>query len=405
MRFTVNTNGEIITGTLGTESFSVTYSKETFDTLMGLQTKSEAADSVADFNAIVEEAKKLVSEVKTEMEATANPYLFFDKKINKYFLKYNDVMSKVPLPKVLVDRVLLAQDKGIDYMPVVKMMTRLLRNPKVLKGDTAFMNRFANYVNIKVMNTELRDKIMKEKGFSDEVASEMARMYSIQITKEGMLLCYKVSREITKRWEFNEKGEKVHVDMYVKKKSIDPISGLTTYEEPVMPNAEERLFEPPVMRQAGDAFYTVDTDFDGDFKDLKAAHVIKVGKIITHDSWSKVDCNDNRSCVPGLHVGGIDYIRGYQNSDTQTHNVVVDPMDIGAICDDHTGAMRVLRYFVQDVFNGVNNSIFHTSKYAAFTDAQFKKFLAETIEKSNKAYEEWKKNKDEGEEYLNSLAG
>lgn len=405
MRFTVNTNGELISGNLGTETYSVTYTKETFDTLMALQTKSEDVATVADFNAIIAEAKIVVDGIKTEMETTANPYLFLDKKINKYFLKYNGVMSKIPLPQILVDRVLLAQDKGIDYLPVIKMMARLLRNRKVLLGDTGFMQRFANYINIKVMNSDLRDKLMSEKGYSSEVASEMAKMYSIQITKEGMLLCYKVSREITKRWELDKDGNAIQVEMYPKTKSIDPISGLITYSEANIPMAEERYFEPPVMGQGGDAFYVVDTDFAGDFKGLTPGHVIKVGKIITHDSWNKVNCNDHQSCVAGLHVGGIDYIRGYQGGDTQTHNVVVDPMDIGAICDDHTGAMRVLRYFVQDVFGGVNNSIFHTSKYAAFTDEQFKKFLAETIAKSNEAFDKWKTDRQEGEDYLTGLAG
>lgn len=405
MRFTVNTNGEVITGTLNTESFSVVYSKDTYDSLMALQMNSEDATTVAEFNTFIDQAKQLLDGIKTEMDATANPYLLFDKKVNKYFLKYNNVVSKIPLPQILVDRVLLAQDKGIDYMPVIKMMARLLRNRKVLEGNTSFMQRFANYINIKVMNPELRDKLMEEKGFSNDVASEMAKMYSIQITKEGMLLCYKVSREITKRWEFNEKGEAVQVDMYPKAKSIDPVSGLITYTEPDMPMAEDRLFEPPVMGQSGDPFYVIETNFTGDLSKEKAGHVIKVGKVITHDKWSKVNCNDGVSCVQGLHVGGIDYIRGYQGQDTQTHNVVVDPMDIGAIPDDRTGAMRVLRYFVQDVFGGVNNSIFNSSKYAAFTDDQFKKFIEKAIVESNEAYDKWKKSKEDFDNYLNSLAG
>jgi hypothetical protein len=405
MRFTVNSNGEVITGTLGEDNFAIMFTKDTFDSLMALQEKYDSAITMADAKTLVEEAKKIVAEVKTEMDATTNPYLLFDKKVNKYFLKYNNIVSKIPLPQVLVDRVLQAQDKGLDYNPVIKMMARLLRNRKVLRGDVSFMERFANYVNIKVMNPELRDKLMEEKGFSSEVASEMAKMYSIQITKEGMLLCYKVSKEITKRWEFDKDGKAVQVDMYPKTKHIDPISGLITFDEPEMPSAEERLFEPPVMGQGGDAFYVVDTNFDGDFTNLKAAHIIQVGKIITHDTWDKVNCNDNQSCVAGLHVGGIDYIRGYQGMDTQTHNIIVDPMDIGAICDDHTGAMRVLRYFVKDVFKGVNNSIFNNSSYASFTDREFKNFLEDSIKKSNEAYEKWKKDKEEGETYLTGLAG
>ena len=310
-------------------------------------------------------------------------------------------MLIIEIPQVLVDRILLSMDKGIDYMPIIKMWARFLRNKKAWDDD--FRNYFANYLNIKVLNPELYNSLVDEKGFAPEVAREMAMVPSMQISKEGMLCCYKVSREIDWKWELDEEGKPVRKELYVKKKSIDPISGLITYEEPEMPMAEERLFEPPVMGQRGDAFYCVSTDFSGDFSKETPGHVIKVGKIITHDSWSKVNCDDESSCVKGLHVGGIDYIRGYQGSNTQTHNVVVDPADIGAICDDNTGAMRVLRYYVQDVFKGVNGSIYHSSKYAAFTDDAFKKFIAETLRNEQESAIAWKKETDKAIEELSDL--
>lgn len=403
MRFTVNTNGEVINGTFGNDDFAVLYSEGLFKALLELQEKSENAATVADFNAICEEGKALVEKAEVEIEATKNPFLFFNKKTNTYHLKYNDIISDMPIPQVLVDRILLSMDKTIDFMPVIKMVARVMRNPKVLDGDVEFLNRFANYIDIKVVNPDLRNKLMDEKGFSMEVATEAARMYSIQITKEGMLKCYKVSSEIDWKWELDEDGNKVKKELYPKTKAIDPISGLITYSEPEMPMAEDRLFEPAVMHQGGDAFYCLPQDFDGDFSKFKPAHIIKVGHIISHDSWDKVDCDDYRSCVKGLHCGGLDYIRGYQDSNTQTHNVIVDPMDIGAICDDSTGAMRVLRYFVLDVFKGVNNSVYHSSTYSKFTDSEFQKFIKKSIEDLNEQKKNWLEAEDKFKKQVNSL--
>lgn len=301
MRFVVNTNGEVINGTLGEDSFSVLYSEDLFKDLMGLQEVSESVEKIDDLKALIEQAKKMIDGSKAEMESTKNPYLFLNPKTKFYHLKYNNVINDMPIPQILVDRILLSMDKGLDYMPVIKMMARVLRNPKVLNGNMNFLQRFANYVDIKVVNPELQTSLMEEKGFSYDVAEEMAKMYSIQITKEGMLLCYKVSSEINWKWEFDKDGNKVKTDLYPKKKSIDPISGLITTEEPDMPNAEERLFEPAVMHQTGDPFYCLPKDFDGDFSKFKSAHLIKVGCIISHDSWDKVDTDDYHSCVEGLH--------------------------------------------------------------------------------------------------------
>jgi hypothetical protein len=94
-------------------------------------------------------------------------------------------------------------------------------------------------------------------------------------------------------------------------------------------------------------------------------------------------------------VGGIDYIRNYQSSSTQTHNILVDPMDIGAIPDDRTGAMRVLRYFVLDAFSGVNNSIFRASSYSSMTDSEYKKQLEEIIKESEASVLEYGKDEQE----------
>jgi len=77
-----------------------------------------------------------------------------------------------------------------------------------------------------------------------------------------------------------------------------------------------------------------------------------------------------------LHFGGLKYISGYSG---EIHNIFVDPMHIGAIPDDETGAVRCLQYFVHSSLAGVNGSIYHSSTYAAMTDAEWDKMREEAI--------------------------
>ena len=80
----------------------------------------------------------------------------------------------------------------------------------------------------------------------------------------------------------------------------------------------------------------------------------------------------------------IDYIHGFQHSGTETHNTFVDPMHIGAVTDDGSGALRVLQYFTYDSFAGVTKSIYRESDYAALCDEEWEKIRAEVIEATNK---------------------
>jgi len=97
-----------------------------------------------------------------------------------------------------------------------------------------------------------------------------------------------------------------------------------------------------------------------------------------------------------LHFGGLKYISGYGG---EIHNVFVDPMHIGAVPDDSTGAIRCLQYFVHSSLVGVNGSIYHSSTYAAMTDAEWDKMREEAVALS---IEKAKKLKEEQDE-LNSL--
>jgi hypothetical protein len=152
--------------------------------------------------------------------------------------------------------------------------------------------------------------------------------------------------------------------------AVDEFTGLKTYTKPTF--LEQRVFQPCVQGNNGDAF----------FSDTYEGHIIRVGKTVFLDAWSKVDCNDSRSCVKGLHVGGLRYIKNYQSEGTLTLNVFVDPADIGGIDHEGTGALRVKRFFPHSALEGATQNLYHSSEYAKLTDADYAKLIEEAIEAS-----------------------
>lgn len=379
MMIIVNRYEDYISGALNGEPFSVTFSQERYDTMIDLRNKSQQVETVADMMAIIEEFKPLTQESYKELVETATPFLVVNKASEKYYLKFpNGQVDNKWVPGALVERIIKSVEKNISITPLIKAWVRFRRNPN-FSQDKA--RRFANYINKTYTNYELVAKL-EEQGVSRNEAIKRATGYQTPITEEGLLNTYKVSRELTKKWVLDAEGNKKQVDRY--EKEVDENTGIITYKEP--DHAEERVFEPAVMGSRHDAFYCGD----------KLGHIIKVGQRHRLESWDQVNCNDNESCVKGLHAGNIDYIKGYQGEDTVTHNVFVDPMYIGAITDDGTGALRLLDFFAHSTLRHVNRGIYHSSTYAAITDAEFEKMLTEIQQNLDKETEDiTKRNKED----------
>jgi len=292
-------------------------------------------------------------------------YIVQDHLTKQYFLTYgDDRISDIPIPNSLVERIMTSIDKNIDFMPIVKLWTRFLRNPYVKRKGVDFVNRFADFINMKYVHPENK-KIFLDKGIAEDVATELATVYQIKVTNEGLLNGYKVSREILHKYDA-ESGEEV--PRYTRTFNVDTgeieSEGLPEY-------VEDRLFEPSIMGSGGDAFYC------GDNK----GHFIKVGQTHRLESWDQVNTDDNRSCVRGLHIGGLYYIAWYSG---EIHNVFVDPMHIGAIPCSDDGAIRCLQYFVHSSLAGVNGSMYHSSTYAELTDQQWEEMRKEILESNAK---------------------
>jgi len=384
---TLNVIDDVISGSYGDKNFSVTYSKELYSEMTTLKNAADDAVSMAEYQDILQHFGEIAVEDYTKTIETECEHIHVNKATGQFFLKSNGVVSSYPMPQALVDRIFESIDKGLSFLPLVKMWTRWLRNPILRKKgvDADFSERFFNFVNLKYVHPKLKEELMEEHGLSEEVADRRATMYQMKITSEGLLNGYKVSNEIMHKFD-KETGEKV--DRY--KRTFNPDTG--EIEGDGLPeHVEDRLFEPAVMGSSGDAFYCEGVNGYG-----SPQHFIKVGCRHRLPDWSHVDTNDNRSCVKGLHLGGLKYIACYSG---EIHNIFVDPMHIGAVPDDNTGAIRCLEYFVHSSLAGVNGSIYHSSTYAAMTDEQWADMRIEAVTE----YSECKESCDKNVAELNAI--
>jgi len=368
---TINVMGDHINGSANNEQFGVPYTEEKHKAMVALQVKADKAETPKAYAAIVEEFQQLLVVDYTATIESECPNIHINKATGTYHLKSGEVVSSIPMPQALVDRVLESMDKKIDFEPLIKMWTRWLRNP-ILRKKTEegygedFSNRMFEYINADYVDNDLAVSLMEDEGLGYELSIERATTKQVGITVEGLLRTFKVSREIHSKFTMDDKGDTSLVDRQ-QATSIDPDSGEITYDEI---SNEERLFEPAIMGTGGDAFDCGNT----------SGHFIKVGQAHRLSDWSKVDTDDHRSCVRGLHCGGLGYIKGYEYVNTETHNILVDPSNIGAVPMAGDGAIRVLEYYVLDAFSGINGAIYHSSTYAAQSDDKWVEDRKEAIE-------------------------
>lgn len=391
MTIIVNRYENSITGSVNGQPFGVGFSEERYATMKELEAKQHKVTTIDELKALVDEFLPLTHETYKEIVETACPHLGVNKATEKYYLKFEDgSFDNRAIPQPLVDRILKSVEMKIDVMPLVKFWVRFRRNPNF--SDTK-ARRLANYINKTYLNVDEYQKLI-DQGLSEAVARERATTFQTPITMEGLLVTYKVSREKLTKFALDADGNKIVVDRY--QKTIDEETGLITYQEPE--HVEDRVYEPAVW-SGGDLFFCSELG-----KQPKEGYIIKVGCRHWLSDWSKVDTRDEASCVKGLHAGNLDYIRGYQKSDTVTHNVFIDPMHVGAVTDDGSGALRVLSYFVYGSFQGVNRSIYHSSTYAAVTDEEFKAQMADIQKQLKEDADNVVDNAEQETAILNNLA-
>jgi len=395
----INVSNDLISGSYGKEQFVVKFNKDRYDAMVKLQKEADAVKKFDELKPILEEFAKLTHESFKELVETKCPYIVVNEDKKEFFLKNEGVTSTIAMPKILAERIIESAEKGVDFLPLVKLWIRFLRNPKLRGldkyGRKKFAEKFAAYINTDFVNNAKAEKLMDEQGLNHETATKFASVKDVSITQEGLLLTYKAVQEITTKYALDADGNKIIQDRYPK--TIDPDTGVVITTKPE--TAEERLFEPPVMHQGGDAFFCEGANGYGD----KPVHFVKMGCVIRLKDWSQVDQNDNRSGCPGLHTGGLRYIAGYQGAGTETFNCFIDPMHIGAITDDGSGALRVLQYFTHSALDMVCGNMYHSSTYAAMTDEEWAKMRKEVVEFFSKVRKEKIEAQDQEIAEINSI--
>ena len=370
---TINVIDDKICGSYGETPFAVEYTKEVYDKMQELAEQAASVTTTEEYNNLLDSFAPLTIVDYTKTIETKCEHIHVNT-TGEFFLKHNGVVSSIPMPQALVDRIFESIDKDISFDPLVKMWTRWLRNPilrrKMKQGwGQDFCERFFNFMNMNYVHPKMKEDLMENHGLSEEASDKRATMYQMKITQEGLLNGYKVSSEILHKFN-SETGEQEN--RYKRTFNIDTgeIDG-----EGLPEHVEDRLFEPAMMGSNGDAFYC-----EGPNGYANPGHFIKVGCTHRLDDWSKVNVNDTVSCVKGLHIGGLKYIAWYSG---EIHNIFVDPMHIGAVPDDVDGAIRCKQYFVHSSLAGVNGSIYHSSTYAAMTDAEWNDMRAKAVEEKS----------------------
>jgi len=378
----INVIGELISGSYGNTPYSRSFEKDIYEQMVSLANQADAADSVEEYNKILSEFSLLCTEDLSErsIEADFVGATLYKDPAGRYFVQFKDGgIIDIAMPKTFVDRIYESEALGADVTPLFKLWMRWCRNPilrKKLRSGKGedFTKRFCEFVDMKYVHPTLKRELMEDHGLSEELAEKRATMYQVKITKEGLVNAFKVSREILHKYD-TETGEEI--PRY--QRTFNPDTGEIDSEG--LPDVvEDRLFEPSVMGSGGDAFYC-----EGANGYAEPQHFIKVGCTHRLPSWDYVNTDDSRSCVEGLHVGGLKYIAWYSG---EIHNIFVDPMHIGAIPDSLDGAIRCLQYFVHSSLVGVNGSMYHSSSYAALTDEQWEEMKEDIIADYNKIADE-----------------
>lgn len=350
----------VLCGSINGNQFTVPYTERLEAEMAKKHKEMEDVINVEEYNALVEEFTLLTQLDYQTLLNKLTPYLVHDTVKGTYHLYHKGKVISTPLPNKLKEILEDLISKNMDITPILKCYIRFMRGPAELRSSEKVEN-FLWYITQFYTDPEKVQSLIEE-GYTEEAATTLATSPQVAITSEGLIVGYKVSLEVDTKFAKGKDGEVIEVPRY--DSVVDEDTGEVTTESPEF--VEERLFEPYVMGDRGDAFYCGD----------KLGHRIKVGEIIMLDSWDKVGAPGHK----GLHCGGLNYIKGYQGShNSVTHNIFVDPQDIHSVTTSCDGALTCRRYYVYSSFVGVNRSRYVPSTLSAITDAEYDKMVADTI--------------------------
>ena len=316
---------------------------------------------------------KYIEDFRMGEVAMSNKYLHFNPITKQYFLTLDGVRTKQAVPQVLVDIIEESYSKNIDFTPVLKAWVRLLNNPRYTEDMAEY---FAAYLVAEFVDEDAVKVLMEEQDLEEEVARAMCTYNDIAITKEGILVTYKVADIVTWKYlmEKQEDGSylKVMKDRYTKIPAVlDETTGDVmeeeSYEKPE--HQEDYLFTPSIHKN-GDKFYSGD----------KIGYVYEVGKLQSlPKSATRNLCHTFGG--GGLYSGGLTYIQHYGNPSTQTLVCFVNPGDIISFQSEGQ-AFRTDAIFPNNIWDSEVplKGIYHSSDYAALSDTRLEQLIAAALE-------------------------
>lgn len=352
-----------ISGSVSGKPFNITRTEEAVKFL------TEAQDN----NATDAQILQFIESSKLGEIAMTNKFLVFSPVTGEYFLAFEGYRSKKAIPQVLVNLIEESYDKDIDFMPIIKAWARLLNNPRYTKE---MGNYFAKYLKAEFLDTVEMDRLINEDKIEPEVARKMATYSDIAISKEGLLVTYKVAEIVT--WEYMMKHDEEN-DTYTKKMKkkyktipavLDPTTGEVitpeSYEKPEF--LEDFLFTPAIHKN-GDKFYSGD----------KLGYVYEVGKM-QHLPKKALRNLSNTFGGGGLYTGGLNYINSYKGEGRKVLVCFVNPGDIISYQDEGQ-AFRTDAIFPNNVWDldVPLKGIYHSSEYDKLSEDRLNSIIKEAV--------------------------
>lgn len=352
-----------ITGSIGGKPFNITRTNDAIAWLEKAQKEDTPDTDVLEY----------IKSIKLGEVAGTNKYLIYSPLTNQYFLAFEGYRSKKAIPQALVNIINESHDKDIDFMPILKAWARLLTNPRY---NDEMGNYFATYLQATFTDQPAVNKLMNEQDIEEDIAIAMCTYQDISISKEGMLVTYKVAEIVDWKYLMEHDEENDSYTKVMKKKykvipaEIDETTGeVLTKEAYVKPEHLEDYLFTPAIHKNGDKF----------FSGQKLGYVYEVGKMQHLPKKARRNLN-NSFGGGGLYTGGLLYIDTYTNAQRAVLVCFVNPGDILSF-QSEGGAIRTDAIFPNNVWDldVPLKGIYHSSEYDKLSSARLDELMASAI--------------------------
>lgn len=399
MGLNVNRKNDRIIGSLEGKPFNIVFDQDKYEDLKMVVSRMEQSQSKETYLTMVEEAQSLIEVNFNEEVAAANGYLKFRVNSGTYHLVINkgeigELVSDIPLPTALAERVVESYEEGADYMPLIMAWRRFLTRPKYHAEDA---NLFARYITSMFIDTKLVAELMEE-GATEEAATELATFNDLAITTHGMLATYKVVDRVHKKYILvkDEDGNehKKEVSMFPSTKTIDEVTGEVTTVKGAPKFLEELTFKPAIWSD-GDKFFCGD----------KLSYMYKIGKeaVLPEDATRNYQ---NTGGGGGLYAGGLNYIKMYRSDTREVLTCFIDPSEIISFQAEGQ-AFRTNRMFINGIMDveGDMEGMYFVSTYAKESNERTAERFKAAVEKSTEKAEKKQAKVDEKSAIVGELNG